>query len=143
MHQKEPLHQGSRALTEAFQQTSVPAYLEARITASIAAAAHRRRVLRFALFGTSLGISFTSLPFLIRDVAQSFAASGFWEYAKLTFSEGGAVTTIWRDILSTLIELAPLTEIAVILALTAAALWSLMALLMESGGRRSAGLRYS
>ncbi|HOF50503.1 MAG TPA: hypothetical protein PLH22_02375 [Candidatus Colwellbacteria bacterium] len=104
-----------------------PSGLEDKILKKIAEQERKTAVMRTAVFGIfGLTAATASVPAFIK-AADLMEQSNFLAYASLVFSDSRIILSNLSEFLTAIIEAMPLTEIAIVLSLILAGLWSIAA----------------
>jgi hypothetical protein len=91
--------------------------LNESIYSYIKKAERRRNIFTLSYLSILILGSITALVPVVSSLLQSFAKSGFYDYASLLLSDRGALTIYWREFSLTLAEALPVANIVATLAL--------------------------
>ncbi len=103
---------------------AIPHGLLDRVLARVALAHRRRAQLHLALYGGFALCSVLLLLPALQYASTQFAASGFFSYLSLFFSDSSVAATYWRELGLSLVDSLPSIALIAVLVPAAALVWS-------------------
>ena len=109
---------------EVFAAIEAPRGLYETVMHRLAQAERRAARMRLGLSSVVALGSFLALIPVVEYTLEQFAASGFYTYLSLLFSDSSIVLTFWHEFALSLIESLPSLALALLIPLTVVLVWS-------------------